>query len=239
MKVIIPALAALVLLSTTLYAYERWQEAEMKYELLKGEYLRILEVEREQKQDEVKLLENCSKNVEKLEAEKRDAYRELSYLRSLISSNPEKWIVRLEGSVEHRLQKAKEAILSSLSSPIVLKYAEMINVSNAVYINGERFSFDYAEDEALFEVSDAIVNPEWFLVHRIGDCDDVAAAMAAVLKAKGYDVKLCVGERGNESSKHAWVRLNGEDVDYSYCVNRVCKLEVGYFGNIAEKCVDI
>ena len=173
----------------------------------------------------------------------RETEREVEELRDLLSVNPERWVIRLEGSVEEKLEKAKQAVKDSLNSPIVSRYAEMIVVSDAIYLNGEKFSFDYVEDESMFEERDAVVNPEWFLTHRVGDCDDVAAAMAAVMKVKGYNVKFCVGQRKGEEtegSKHAWVRLeNGEDIDYRYCYNRVCEIEVGYFGNVAEKCVEI
>jgi len=249
--------AVLILLAVAstfcMYFYDRWNQAEEKYRLLRVEYLSLLEekgkcVEEqrslvEEQKSLAEKLENCKDMLEKMIEKNRETEREVEELRDLLSVNPERWVVRLEGPLEEKLEKAKQAVKDSLNSPIVSRYAEMIVVSDAVYLSGEKFSFDYVEDESMFEERDAVVNPEWFLTHRVGDCDDMAAAMAAVMKVKGYDVKFCVGQReGKESegSKHAWVRLeNGVDIDYRYCSNRVCKIEVGHFGNIAEKCVEI
>ena len=241
------ALILLVVASTaSMYLYDKWIQAETKYSLLRVEYLSLLE-ERgkyvEEQRGLAEELENCTNMLEKTIEKNRNAERDVEELKELLSVNPERWIIKLEGSTEEKLEKAKQAVLDSLNSQIISRYAEMIVVSDAAYLNGKKFSFDYVEDENMFEERDAVVNPEWFLLHRVGDCDDVAAAMAAVMKVKGYDVKFCVGQREGEEtegSKHAWVRLeNGEDIDYRYCYNRVCEIEVGYFGNVAEKCVEI
>lgn len=243
-SLVIALIIAVVASTASIYLYDKCVQAETKYSLLRIEYLSLLE-ERgkyvEQQKSLAERLQNCTKMLEKAAEERRDVERDVEELKDLISTNPERWTVRLEGSIVERLDKAKRAIGDSLNSPIISKFAEMIVVSDAVYLNGKRFSFDYVEDEAMLKEKDAIVNPEWFLIHRVGDCDDVAAAMAAVMKVKGYDVRFCVGQREGESgdSKHAWVRIGDEDVDYRYCVNRVCEMEVGYFGNIAEKCVEI
>ncbi len=242
---VIAVILAVVASTASVYFYDKYAQAETKYSLLRIQYLSLLE-ERgkyvEQHEILAEKLENCTKMLEKAVEESEDAERQVEELKDLISTNPERWTVRLVGSTEERLERARQVVEDSLNSPIVSKFAEMIVVSDAVYLNQKRFSFDYVEDEAMLKENDAIVNPEWFLIHRVGDCDDVAAAMAAVMKVKGYDVKFCVGQReGEESknSKHAWVRIGDEDVDYRYCVNRVCEIEVGYFGNVAEKCIEV
>lgn len=244
-KRIVAAIIFVVIFSTgNIFLYERWQESEMKYSLLKVEYLTLLE-ERDkcylQQANSSEILQKCTEKVSKISEEKEEVEKELQSLKSLISSNPEKWTVEIEGTLDERLEKVKDVIHDSVNSPVLIRFAEMIEVSNAVYLNGERFSFDYVEDQAIFGERDAVVNPEWFMVHRVGDCDDVATSMATILKIKGYDVKFCVGQREGESgdSKHAWVRIGEEDIDYRYCINGVCEMEKGYFGNVAEKCVDV
>jgi|GEM_PF-1227169 len=248
----ITLILAVIASTLCMYLYDRWSQAEEKYNFLRTEYLKLLEERGKLTEEQVSFveekkslaarLENCTEMLEKTTERKRDAERRVEELKELLSLNPERWVVRLEGSPDEKIEKAKLAVKDSLNSPIISKFAEMIVVTDAVYLNGKKFSFDYVEDESMFDEKDAIVNPEWFLLHRVGDCDDVAAAMAAVMKVKGYEVKFCIGHReGKEGEpRHAWVRLeNGDDIDYRYCLNRVCKIEVGYFGNIAEKCVEI
>lgn len=208
------AVAVILLVATStfnMYLYDKWTQAEEKYRLLKVEYLKLLEergecVEErkslvEEQRSLAEKLENCTATLNKMTEKNRKIEREVEELKDLLSVNPERWVIRLEGSVEEKLERAKQAVKDSLNSPIVTRYAEMIVVSDAIYLNGEKFSFDYVEDEGIFGERDAIVNPEWFLMHRVGDCDDVAAAMAAVMKVKGYDVKFCVGQREGEETE--------------------------------------
>ncbi|WP_202318505.1 transglutaminase-like domain-containing protein [Archaeoglobus neptunius] len=236
--------ATLIFATLSIYLYDELTKAEMRYELLKKEYTTLAEEInslREKSQLTQEKLENYTKTVDELRRDNRRLMSEVKLLKYVISTNPERWEVELAGDVDSRLERIKEVIDDSLTSDIVAAYAEMFTVGDAIYLNGQKFSFDYLEDERVFNKRDAVVNPEWFLLHRVGDCDDVATAMAVILKLKGYDVQFCVGHRegDNGGSKHAWVRIDRGDVDYRYCVNRVCKMEVGNFGDIAEKCIKI
>ncbi len=244
-KIAIISIFAVLLLSTlSLYLYDELTKAEMKYEFLKKEYLELSQkielLSQKSRYVETKL-ENSTKMLEELRRENEKLRNDVETLRSLVAANPERVEIELAGDMDSRFEKIKDVVREASTSEIVLAYSDMINLSDGVYINGQKFSFDYVSDQNLFGGRDVLVNPEWFLVHRVGDCEDVATAMAAVLKAKGYDVKFCAGHRegDEEGSKHAWVRINEGDVDYRYCVDRVCTLEVGDFGDIAEKCVEI
>ncbi|WP_290597618.1 MULTISPECIES: transglutaminase domain-containing protein [unclassified Archaeoglobus] len=245
-KTTIVLIFGLLLFSTlSFYLYDELTKIEVKYEFLKREYLELSQEIELLNQKSVYIegqLENSTKMLEDIRTKNEKLRKELKKLRALVSANPKRVEVELTGKdMDSRLEIIKNAIMEALNSEIVLAYSEMTNISDAVYINDKEFSFNYVSDQNLFGERDVLVNPEWFLVHRVGDCDDVAAAMAAILKAKGYNVKFCAGHReGDEDgSKHAWVRMDLGDVDYRYCVDMVCPLKVGDFGNIAEKCVDI
>ncbi|MET1124394.1 MAG: transglutaminase domain-containing protein [Archaeoglobaceae archaeon] len=173
--------------------------------------------------------EEVRKELESVRRERDELASKVAMLEGLLASRPEKWTVKLEGGGEDKLEKMVSVARGSLNSKILADFADIVEVSNAVYLAGEVFSFYYVNDSDLFGEEDAVVNPEWFLVHRVGDCDDVAVAMAALLKLKGYDVELCVGKRAE--GWHAYVRLWGEDVDYQYCLNGLCRIDVGNFGN--------
>jgi len=61
-------------------------------------------------------------------------------------------------------------------------------------------------NEERWKEREYVEDPLWFWSNgRMGDCEDIAVAMATLLKAKGYNVTIVVGEwRGYG---HAWVEV--------------------------------
>ncbi len=223
-------------------AYVKWTAFKRSYLELQAKYSLLLQELNETKNEVNRLKEEVSLLQEEVEIKEKvneDLQDRLKTALFALSYTPARTGVSLQGRMEDKLVQCVDVARSAASSPLVVAYSKLMNFSDGVRIGEEPFTFEYVDDDVIFEDYDFVVSPDWFLVHRIGDCDDVATAIAAVMKAKGYKVSLCAGKREGVEGKHAWVRSEIGDVDFIECVRGVCRLDVGDSKNVADVCIEV
>lgn len=111
---------------------------------------------------------------------------------------------------------------------VVRAFAEKVELEKEcdwyflVYKNGSYVKIKYMLDTEQFGRREMPVNPDYFLTHGMkGDCEDIALAMASVLMAKGYDVKVAFGKvegavppPGFSWIGHVWVEVTIDGKTY-------------------------
>ena len=97
-----------------------------------------------------------------------------------------------------------------------LTYIENLGVHyRVVWANGMPVKINYMSDKELFKVREYVADPiQTWVNGMIGDCDDIAAAFAALFKAKGYNVTVCIGSVNKIPRPHAWIEVEKNGKKY-------------------------
>jgi uncharacterized coiled-coil protein SlyX len=186
----------------------------------------------------IKELENARAKIDELnkELEYYTETREIKlwYFKDL----PERYYSK------YRFCKEYAKILSNYIMPdniVVKKFARnitLLRIDNNTYrldfADGGPVMFYYVYDRDQFGKDEYPINPDYYLMHGFrGDCEDAAVAVVSILKAKGYDAKLILGDlEGIKPLErfarvvHAWVEVKIDGEWYIGDLYFVAKLDV-------------